>query len=142
MQSILTNKGLIPQKENVVLNWNTLQGYDYPSNEILQLRRKTEFRHITIQNGMNRGIGIAITTSTEHASKPQFGLKPGEVMDLAVNEFKINGPPAQYIHVFTRDGEESNSWIIRSDSNSFVVRENETFGGIYVQRYYYPTLRA
>lgn len=140
MNSIITNNGLVSQKENIVLRWNLLQGYDYAYNETLQQPRRLDFRHILIENGTDTGIGVAITNSIERAAKPTFGLKPGEGIDLAVNPFVIGQPPTQYIHLFDKNGITGTPSILRSDSNSFVVRYNELMGGHYVQRYYRPTL--
>lgn len=171
-QAHLTNKGLKAAEKNNVLDWNTLQGYDYASNETIQQARHLDFRHILIDNATEYSIGVAITASPDFAGKAQFTLRPGETRDLAINEFnpmppsKITTdedkflpiaikqsrhqlvddysgkPPSQYIHLFTSKGEVGNKWIIRSDSNQFVIRYNEMYGGLFVERYYRPTQRA
>lgn len=142
MNSVITNEGLKPHKENIVLNWNLLQGYDYTSNEILQQPRRLNYRHVSIENGSPYGIGIAITNTTDIATKPMIGLKPGEIYDLAVNPHQIGHPPGQYIHIFDKNGIAGQPSVLRSDSNSFVVRHNKLMGGFFVQRYYRPTLRG
>lgn len=144
MNAPISNSGVKKAPYNNVYDWNSLQGYSFPGEESFHTQRNINFRHISVENATDKPIGISIasyeTLNKTLTTKPQFYLSPGESKDLAINEFLINKPPSQIIHIYYNNKDIGISAIVRSDANVFVIRE--AYHNLFVHRYYRPTFKA
>jgi hypothetical protein len=130
------------KKWNIVRDWNQLQGYTNPADEMVQIRRDLNSRRVSIENSSERPIGVAITsfytvpswneepnrtnppTQLNLAPKllPNFYLAGGEVKYIAINT--MDGP-MQYVHLLDPDTglPVSNPTPFTTGANQFVLRD-------------------
>ena len=136
---------------NRVLDYSVLQGVINPSDLQIRPPRNINSRYITVENGSNREIGVAIetfisrppqllkyspptipnpvlSTSATCPPKIQFILKPHEIKHLGVN----NSSDEQFIHVIDPKtlklvGEPqhiqkmTNQYVLREGMNKWVI---------------------
>jgi hypothetical protein len=113
--------------DNIVRDWNKLQGFTSPTDTHIQIKRDLNSRYVTLENSSERPIGIAITTFYGDVSpgvtpKLQFILQGGEVKNIGINPI---GSPMQYIHILDpNNGKRVGACTsFRTDSNQFVLRD-------------------
>jgi hypothetical protein len=128
-------------KYSKVRDWNKLQGFSHPSDEIIQIRRDLNHRYVSIENSSTNPVGIAITTfyCSDITPKIDFVMKGGEIRHVGINT--IDGP-MQFIHFLDiKTGKPVGSpTSFRTDSNSFVLREGTS--GWFTQTFYSSSFRS
>jgi hypothetical protein len=108
---------------DIVRDWDRLQGYTNMSDEHIQIRRDVNVRLVTVENSGMREVGVAITTYYgDPLPRLQFVLQPGEVKSLGINSI---GSPMQYIHLLdpVNGLRVGHCTSFRTDANQFVLRD-------------------
>jgi hypothetical protein len=109
--------------QNIVRDYNKVQGTTHPADLSYQLIRDYNLRYITVQNSATRPVAFAITTYYNGPTPPIGSiLEPGEIKHLGINS---QGDSPQYIWLLgvqtsLPTGPVS---LIRSNSNDLVIRD-------------------
>lgn len=109
--------------DNIIRDWNRLQGMTNPSDEHIQIRRDINTRMISVENSGQRKVGVAITTYYgDPLPQLQFIMRPGEVKYIGINSI---GSPMQYIHILDPNTGQrvGHCTAFRTDCNQFVLRD-------------------
>jgi hypothetical protein len=109
---------------NIVRDWEKLQGYTDVSDEIIQIRRDLNSRHVSIENSGQRPVSIAIASYYDCPPTPNinFTLQAGEVKNIGVNT--MDGP-IQYIHMLDPVTKKhvGSPYPLHHNIQSFVLRD-------------------
>jgi hypothetical protein len=103
-------------------DYNKLQGTYHPSDNIVQIRRDLFSKHISLENGSDKHIGVAITNYGAGATPNiRIVMKPQEVKHLAVNQPTDKDQFIWLIDPVTKRV-VADSQIIDRQGNQFVIR--------------------
>lgn len=108
---------------NIVRDYNKLQGTTHPADLSYQIIRDINSRYITVENSSNRPIGVAIVEYGSGPTPPiRFALNGGEIRHLGINS---HGTAAQFIWIIDIDSKKivGVPSLIRSNSNELVLRD-------------------
>lgn len=124
--------------DNIVRDWNKLQGYSSSEDNSIQPLRDLNTRYITIENSATVPVAVALAVYAFGAvPKAQMILNAGEIKNLGVNT--RGDLPLQFIHILDPiNGKPLGAPNeLRSTSNSYVLRNATTKW--YVQYFYRPS---
>ena len=129
---------------NIVRDYNKVQGTVYPSDGLGRIRRDINVKYITVENSSNRPIIAGIS-----ANRCNFDLDTSFTVPFIVQGFETKhlgvnpvGSNDQFIRLFDMNSKMpvSDTYIIMRTINSFVLRDGQNKW--WIQRFNKPDFNA
>ena len=117
-----SSKANIPGR-NIAVDWEKLQGMYNAADEVHQIRRTLNARHIRIDNGSETPVRVAISTSlTDFEDSVIFDLHPLETRDIGINTSQLAD---QFLHILSPENSSVIGFAkpLHTGAEIFVLRE-------------------